>query len=78
MQNQLEKQLEERIYELECRLAFYEDLSESLNQEIAELNKKSSEQEKIIIEICKELRAIKKSASAVGNYTLAEEIPPHY
>ena len=70
--------MQERISELECRIAFYEDLLESLNTQVAQLNIQLAKQQEIIIEICKELQEVKKSSSIIGGYSLREEIPPHY
>ena len=70
--------MQKRIEEFECRMAFYEDLVESLNQQVTQLSLQMHQQQEAMKVIAKELEAMRKSMSNLGQYSLAEEIPPHY
>ncbi len=66
---------EERVIELEIKLAYQEDLLQALNQAVADQQKQIGKLE----ETCKLLNdKIKHLALADRNPAIADERPPHY
>lgn len=66
----------ERLEQLEIQLTWQADLLESLNQTVAELNRKLGEQARCIAALQEELR--QQRLSAASNIAPAQEKPPHY
>lgn len=66
--------MESRITELEVKLSFAEDLLEELNRTVFR-------QQKQIDQLQQELRVLRQQIQAnvpAGDWTLREEVPPHY
>ncbi|SUO97249.1 SlyX family protein [Suttonella ornithocola] len=70
--------MEKRLTNIEERLAWQEDLIDSLNHTVSELNQQLAEQQRIIQIINAELQRVQKHQSIDKPFSLREEIPPHY
>ncbi len=67
--------LEQRVEELETKLAFQDMTIEELNQQVVKLNDLVTDQQEVITHLIGKLKAIEPSNMA----TQAEETPPpHY
>ncbi len=74
-ENVTEKELEQRIIELETKLSFQEDLLQELNSHVitqqAQIDK--------LTELCKQLKdQYKEIVSSLPDSTTGDEVPPHY
>ncbi len=74
-ENVTEKELEQRIIELETKLSFQEDLLQELNSHVitqqAQIDK--------LTELCKLLKdQYKEIVSSLPDSATGDEVPPHY
>ena len=69
--------IQRRLEELESRLAFQDDLIESLNDVVAKQDREIQDLRRTVKNMNERLRDLADSASATGSST-EHEIPPHY
>lgn len=70
-----EKMNEERLVDIEVKLARQEDLVETLNQTVFRQQQKIDELEKLCSALARHIRDIRAAAAEPG---AANEKPPHY
>lgn len=66
--------MEDRVTELEVKLAFAEDLLETLNTTVYRQQERIEQLERLV----RELRALVLQAIPAEQRSLRDEIPPHY
>jgi len=75
--NTVERSIESRLEELESKLAFQDDLIESLNEIIARQDLELVRLEQRVRSLAERLTDIADSASMPGSSS-GHEVPPHY
>jgi SlyX protein len=74
-QGALQTMIENRLIDIEIKLARQEDLVDTLNQTIYRHQKKIDELEALCLALARRLKEVQQGASDRGP---ADEIPPHY
>lgn len=70
--------LEERLIELEIRVAFQDDLMTDLNDTIAQMRETLDLQQAQLRLLYSKIQQQNQDANTEKPYSLAEEMPPHY
>ena len=73
----MEAEVESRLQELESRLAFQDDLIETLNETVTRQDRELARMELAIQSLARRLKDLAES-SPVAAGTPADEVPPHY
>ncbi len=69
--------LQQRVDELEMRLAFQEDAMQTLHEQIARLQQETEKQQQMLQVLYRQWREMQDSAES-GAAATAQEKPPHY
>ena len=69
---------EERLIDVEIRIARQEDLIDVLNKTVYEQQKKIDELEALCTALARHVKDLRDAASDAAADTLAQERPPHY
>ncbi|MEZ5539968.1 MAG: SlyX family protein [Pseudomonadales bacterium] len=72
-----EEVLQQRVDELEMRLAFQEDVIQTLHEQITHLQQETEKQQQMLQVLYRQWREMQESTE-MGAVAAAQEKPPHY
>lgn len=71
-------ELEQRVIELETRLAFQEDYMDTLNQQLVNQQKEWQSLQAQVQLLAQRLQTLHQDRQSDHSWSLADEKPPHY